>query len=69
MFSDDDSTDRKALGSGEGDRNKTLSQEDFSELMTRGNWKELGFSLGSDTMLREREKKTLILIHVVSTYN
>ena len=42
-FSDDDSTDWKALGSGEGDRNETRSQEDFSELMTRGNWKELGF--------------------------
>ena len=42
-FSDDDSTDRKALGAGEGDRNETRSQEGLSELMTRGNWKELGF--------------------------
>ena len=28
---------------GEGDRNETRSQEGFLELMTRGNWKELGF--------------------------
>ena len=42
-FSDDDSTDRKALGFGEGNRNETRSQEGFPELMTRGNRKELGF--------------------------
>ena len=43
MFSDDDPTDRKALGDGEGDRNETRSPEGFPELMTWGNWKELGF--------------------------
>ncbi|RVW17595.1 hypothetical protein CK203_096692 [Vitis vinifera] len=36
--------DRKALGSGEGGRNETRSQEGFPELMTRGNWKELASS-------------------------
>ena len=42
-FSDDNSTDQKALGFGEGDRNETWSHEGFPELMIRGNWKELGF--------------------------
>ena len=43
VFSDDYSTNRKVLGDGEGDRNETRSPEGFPELMTRGNWKELGF--------------------------
>ena len=35
VISDDDPTDRKVLGDGEGDRNETRSQEGFPELMTR----------------------------------
>ena len=34
VFSDDDPTDRKVLGDGEGDRNETRSPEGFPELMT-----------------------------------
>ena len=34
VISDDDPTDRKVLGDGEGDRNETRSPEGFPELMT-----------------------------------
>ena len=43
VFSDDDLTNQKAFGDGEGDQNETRSPEGFPELMTQGNWKELGF--------------------------
>ena len=35
VISDDDPTDRKVLGDGEGDRNETWSPEGFPELITR----------------------------------
>ena len=59
-------TDRKALGDGKGDRNETRSLDGFPKLITWVNQKKNKvFSLGSDTMLKEREK-TLILIHILN---
>ncbi|KAL6341794.1 hypothetical protein AAG906_038038 [Vitis piasezkii] len=52
----------KDVAGGECDRNETQSQEGFPELMTRGNWKELGIKEVKDYFKNTSRTKDLRLL-------